>query len=75
MGTLPSRKEADQLYEYITTNFPYLDRLEKNIVVDEEIADTVKTATAEKTISIWIFISCSRHGVAPVLKIIVIYRQ
>lgn len=43
MGNLQTRKEADQLYEYITTNFPYLDRLEKNIVVDEEIADSVKS--------------------------------
>lgn len=43
MGNLQTRKEAEQLYEYITTNFPYLDRLEKNIVIDEEIADTVKS--------------------------------
>ena len=43
MGNLQTRKEAEQLYEYITTNFPYLDRLEKNIIIDEEIADTVKS--------------------------------
>jgi type III secretion system YscD/HrpQ family protein len=43
MGNLQSRKEAEQLYEYITTNFPYLDRLEKNIIIEEEIADTVKS--------------------------------
>lgn len=43
MGNLQTRAEAEQLYEYITTNFPYLDRLEKNVVVDEEILDTVKS--------------------------------
>lgn len=43
MGNLQSRKEAEQLYEYITTNFPYLDRLEKNIVIEEEIADSIKS--------------------------------
>lgn len=42
MGNLETRAEAEQLYEYITTNFPYLDRLEKNVSIDEEIADTVK---------------------------------
>lgn len=41
MGNLETRQEANQLYEYITTNFPYLDRLEKNVTVDEEVAQTV----------------------------------
>jgi type III secretion system YscD/HrpQ family protein len=43
-GTLATKKQADQLYEYITTNFPYLDRLEKQVVVEEEIVAQVKSA-------------------------------
>lgn len=41
-GTLPTRKQADQLYEYITTNFPYIDRLEKKVVVEEDVVSDVR---------------------------------
>lgn len=43
-GTLQTRKQADQLYEYISNNFPYLDRLEKKVYVEEEIVDQAKIA-------------------------------
>ena len=36
-GYLPTRKEAENLYDYITTNFPYLDRLERQVVVQEDV--------------------------------------
>jgi type III secretion system YscD/HrpQ family protein len=47
-GSLQTRKEADQLYEYISTNFPYLDRLEKKVVVEEDILNEVNSGL-EKT--------------------------
>lgn len=46
-GTLPTRKQAEQLYEYISTNFPYIDRLEKRVVVEEDVVSDVKS-TLEK---------------------------
>lgn len=41
-GTLQTTKQADQLYEYITANFPYLDRLEKHVVIEEDVINSVK---------------------------------
>jgi type III secretion system YscD/HrpQ family protein len=41
---LATKKQADQLYEYITTNFPYLDRLEKQVVVEEDVISQVKNS-------------------------------
>ncbi|KAF3362296.1 putative type III secretion system protein SctD [Chlamydiales bacterium STE3] len=41
-GYLQTRNEAEQLYEYISSNFPYLDRLEKRIIVDEDITMSIK---------------------------------
>lgn len=41
-GTLATTKQADQLYEYITANFPYLDRLEKHVVIEEDVINAVK---------------------------------
>lgn len=43
-GTLATKKQADQLYEYITSNFPYLDRLEKQVVVEEDVVSQVKNS-------------------------------
>lgn len=43
-GTLSTRKQADQLYEYITTNFPYLDRLSKEVVVEEDVLNNVRSS-------------------------------
>lgn len=42
-GTLQNSKQAEQLYEYISNNFPYLDRLEKRVVVEEDILNDVKS--------------------------------
>lgn len=41
-GTLQSSKVANQLYEYINTNFPYLDRLERNVIVEDEVLALVR---------------------------------
>lgn len=43
-GTLQTRKQADQLFEYVSSNFPFLDRLEKKVTVEEEVVDEVKTS-------------------------------
>lgn len=40
-GYLQNRKQADQLYDYITSNFPYLDRLERQVVVEEDVVNQV----------------------------------
>lgn len=42
-GVLQTKKQADQLYEYITSNFPYLDRLEKRVVIEEDVINTVNS--------------------------------
>ncbi len=36
-GYIPSLEEANQLYEYFTVNFPYLDRLENNVVIEQTL--------------------------------------
>lgn len=36
-GTLKSRRQAEQLSSYLSINFPYLDLLKKQIIVEEEI--------------------------------------
>lgn len=41
-GYLNTRKEADLLYEYIASNFPYLDRMEKQVIVTEEVMQTIE---------------------------------
>lgn len=41
-GTLQTTKQAEQLYEYVTANFPYLDRLEKHVVIEEDVINSVK---------------------------------
>lgn len=40
-GYLKTRAQADRLAEYMTNNFPYLDLLEKRVVVDEDIIASV----------------------------------
>lgn len=42
-GYLQTRKQAEQLYEYIAANFPYLDRLEKRVIVDQDIISTINS--------------------------------
>lgn len=43
-GSLQTRAEAAQLYDYITGIFPYLDRLEKNVVIEEDILNDAQSA-------------------------------
>lgn len=40
-GYLQTRKQADQLSSYISLNFPYLDLLKKQIVVEEDITNQI----------------------------------
>jgi type III secretion system YscD/HrpQ family protein len=40
-GYLKTRRESDQLADYISTNFPYLDLLERNVIVEEDLINGV----------------------------------
>jgi len=40
-GYLQSKEKAEALGEYVSLNFPYLDRLENRVVVEEEITEAV----------------------------------
>lgn len=42
-GYLQTRKQAEQLSDYITANFPYLDLLEKRVIVEEDIVSAVSS--------------------------------
>lgn len=42
-GYLQTRKQAEQLSDYITANFPYPDLLEKKVVVEEDIVSSVSS--------------------------------
>lgn len=37
-GYLQTRKQAEQLYDYLSQNFSYLDLLERRVVVEEDVA-------------------------------------
>lgn len=41
-GYLKTRKEAEGLNDYITANFPYLDLLERRVIVEEDVLTTVE---------------------------------
>lgn len=43
-GSLQTRKQSEQLWDYISTNFPYLDMLEKRIIVEEDVISNVVTS-------------------------------
>ena len=45
-GYLQTRKQSEQLYQYIAENFRYLDRLEKKVVVDEDVIAQATTNLA-----------------------------
>lgn len=36
-GYLPTIEDGTNLYEYLTVNFPYLDRLENNVVIEQTL--------------------------------------
>lgn len=41
-GYLQSRDDAERLSEFISTNFPYLDRLENRVVVEEDVTKSIE---------------------------------
>jgi type III secretion system YscD/HrpQ family protein len=46
-GFLKTRKQAEDLYDYISQNFPYVDLLEKRVVVEEELASQISSKLAD----------------------------
>jgi type III secretion system YscD/HrpQ family protein len=46
-GFLKSRKQAEDLYDYISTNFQYVDLLEKKVVVEEDLKAQILQKLAE----------------------------
>ncbi len=42
-GYLQTRKQAEELSDYITANFQYLDNLERRVIVEEDVLTTVET--------------------------------
>lgn len=40
-GYLETRKQAEQLSDYLSSNFPYLDLLEKKVIVEEDVVSNV----------------------------------
>ena len=40
-GYLKTRKQAEQLWDYISANFPYLDLLEKRVIVEEDVVNSI----------------------------------
>jgi len=41
-GYLQTRKQAEELNDYITSNFPYLDLLERRVTVEEDVLASVE---------------------------------
>lgn len=39
-GNLQTRKQAEELSDYLSTNFTYFDKLENRLIVDEEVINT-----------------------------------
>lgn len=50
-GYLPTRKEAEQLSSYISLNFHYLDSLETQILVEEDILNEIHQWLQERQLS------------------------
>lgn len=40
-GYLKTRKQAEQLWDYMSSNFPYLDLLEKRVIVEEDVVTSI----------------------------------
>ncbi len=47
MGYLQTNEQAVQLWEYLTVNFPYLDRLQNQLVVEENLNTQVQSLFAK----------------------------
>lgn len=41
-GYLETRKQAEQLNDYVSLNFPYLDLLKKQVIVEEDVLSQIK---------------------------------
>lgn len=48
LGYLQTRQEAEQVWEYMTRNFPYLDLLENRLVIEEDILRQVTANLRDK---------------------------
>ena len=48
-GIFASRKQAEQLSSYINLNFPYLDLLKKQIVVEEDVITQITRIGCKKS--------------------------
>lgn len=42
-GYLQTRKQAEQLWDYVGSNFPYLDLLERRVIVEEDVVSSVSS--------------------------------
>ncbi len=42
-GYLQTRKESEQLWDYVSNNFPYINLLDKKIVVEEDVISNVNS--------------------------------
>ncbi len=47
-GYIKARRDAERLSDYMAKNFLYLDRLENNVVVEEDVTSQVGVALAEQ---------------------------
>jgi type III secretion system YscD/HrpQ family protein len=45
-GYIQTVEEATQLYEYLTVNFPYLDKLENNVVIEQTLDTQLRAIVA-----------------------------
>jgi type III secretion system YscD/HrpQ family protein len=50
-GYLETRKQAEQLSDYISVNFPYLDLLKKQIVVEEDVLNQINSWLQEHNLT------------------------
>jgi type III secretion system YscD/HrpQ family protein len=49
-GYLQNNKQAEGLYDYISANFPYLDKLERQVVIEEDVVNQVTSLLAQHDI-------------------------
>lgn len=49
-GYIDTAEEAMQLYEYLTVNFPYLDRLENNVVIEQVLQTQLESLIAKENL-------------------------
>lgn len=49
-GYIPTVDQGTQLYEYLTVNFPYLDRLENNVVIEQNLNTQLQAMIAAQNL-------------------------